>query len=77
LTDVGSVSYFTYQHHNEHAPSFFEKVERYSKLEGREATYEVAHVGSYGWGGRELDEFNLDDEEKMGPIFLSTVTKVG
>ena len=77
LTHVGSVSYFTYQHHNEHAPSFFEMIVNYSKSEGREGTYEVAHVGSYGWGGRELDEFDSDDEEKMGPIYLSTVTKIG
>ena len=37
----------------------------------------MAHVCSYGWGGRELDEFDSDDEEKMGPIYLSTVTKIG
>eukprot|EP00946_MAST-07B_sp_MAST-7B-sp1_P000761 g761.t1 len=59
---------FTYQHHNEHAPAFFELAESKYGLKAE-------HIGQYGWAGRELDEFDEDDEEVMGPIFLSTLRR--
>jgi nicotinamide N-methyltransferase len=59
---------FTYQHHNEHAPAFFELAEsKYGLI--------AEHIGQYGWAGRELDEFDEEDEEVMGPIFLSTLRR--
>ena len=61
-------AYFTYQHHNEHAPSFFQKAEK-------EYGFIVAHVGKYAWGGRSLEDFDEDDEETMGPIFLATLRR--
>mgnify|MGYP006096838615 CR=1 FL=1 len=87
LTQTGSVAYFTYQHHNEHAPAFFELVEQYNhQKEGSTESsstgevdrrqYKVAHVSQHGWGGRELEDFDPEDEEIMGPIFLSTVTRI-
>jgi nicotinamide N-methyltransferase len=76
LTHVGSTVYLTYQHHNEHAPAFFTLVEKNSNSNNNSNEYKIEHVDQYGWGGRELDEFDMDDNEKMGPIFLSTITKV-
>ncbi len=60
-------AYFTYQHHNEHAPSFFEQA-------ARAYGFSVAHVGAYGWAGREVEDFDSEDEETMGPIYLSSLT---
>ena len=76
LTHVGSMVYFTYQHHNEHAPSFFTMVEAYSQNQENDRKYDIKHVSSHGWGGRTIEEFDLNDTEKMGPIFLSTMTRV-
>ena len=76
LTHVGSMVYFTYQHHNEHAPSFFTMVEAYSQNQDNDRKYDIKHVSSHGWGGRTIEEFDLNDTEKMGPIFLSTMTRV-
>ena len=79
MNTINSIAYFTYQHHNEHAPSFFSLIEAYNQdnNETDNMKFQVnATAGEYGWGGRELEEFDPEDEEIMGPIYLATVTRV-
>ena len=62
-TDGMGKIYLTFQHHNEHAPAFFVMArEKFGMIDKKLATI--------GWGGRNVDEFDLEDGDLMGPIYL-------
>ena len=72
LNEEEGVVHLTYQHHNEHAPAFFELATTNVKY-----NYEIVQTTKIPWGGKTLDDFleTENDEEMYGPVIFTTMRK--
>ena len=72
INEETGIIYLTYQHHNEHAPSFFELATTNVKY-----NYEIIDTVKIPWGGRTLEDFvELENDEEMyGPVLFTSMRK--
>ena len=62
------VAYLTFMEHNDHVREFFPLAKEFS--------LDYEELASMPWGGRELEDFDLEDEEADGLVYFGKMNKV-